>query len=273
MGLVRAHSERVAQRRRTRPCRALLVDETSIRHRHRYVTVVACGDTGKVLAMIPGRTKTSLARFFRDQGAWWCRQVETVVPDGSRPYHPDHRAIPTRRSPCARQVPRSALVHPRTHPRTTGDTTPRSGAASPNVRAGPACEPASPSYAEPITSPKPTKSISTACSTLIPASEPRGTPSSRALPTLRSRQPGPSQPGARTVRRSLRHRPNTANTTKLSTPSSHGENRSRSLPTTPPGGYPTNPSKEPTTSTRVLRRVAHGFTNPNNYAARGILVT
>ena len=85
MGLVRAHSGRVAQRRRARPARVLLVDETSIRRRHRYVTVVACGDTGEVLAMIPGRTKGSLSRFFRDQGAW-CRQVEIVVSDGSRSY-------------------------------------------------------------------------------------------------------------------------------------------------------------------------------------------
>ena len=86
MRLVRAHSERVAKRRRARPTRVLLVDETSIRRRHRYVTVVACGDSGKVLAMIPGRTKGSLARFFRDQGAWWCEQVEIVVSDGSRSY-------------------------------------------------------------------------------------------------------------------------------------------------------------------------------------------
>ena len=86
MRLVRAHSERVAKRRRARPARVLLVDETSIRRRHRYVTVVACGDSGKVLAMIPGRTKGSLARFFRDQGAWWCEQVEIVVSDGSRSY-------------------------------------------------------------------------------------------------------------------------------------------------------------------------------------------
>ncbi|MDE0169091.1 MAG: ISL3 family transposase [bacterium] len=86
MGLVRAHSAEVAQRRRARPTRVLLVDETSIRRRHRYVTVVACGDTGEVLAMIPGRTKASLARFFRDQGPDWCRQVETVVSDGSRSY-------------------------------------------------------------------------------------------------------------------------------------------------------------------------------------------
>ena len=36
--------------------------------------------------MIGGRTKGSLARFFRDQGTWWCRQVEIVVSDGSRLY-------------------------------------------------------------------------------------------------------------------------------------------------------------------------------------------
>ncbi|WP_420614301.1 ISL3 family transposase [Candidatus Spongiisocius sp.] len=86
MGLVRAESARVAKRRRARRCRVLLVDETSIRRRHRYVTVVACGDTKQVLAMIPGRTKASLARFFREQGPGWCRGVEIVVTDGSRSY-------------------------------------------------------------------------------------------------------------------------------------------------------------------------------------------
>ena len=93
-------------------------------------------------------------------------------------------------------------------------------------------------------------------------------PSSRALPAIRSRQPGPGQRNSWTLRRPLRHRPDTANTTKSWTPSSHGENRS--WPTTPPDdGYPTDPSKEPTTSTQVLRRVAHGFTNPNNYRLFG----
>ena len=47
----------------------------------------------------------------------------------------------------------------------------------------------------------------------------------------------------------------------------------RSSPTTAADEHPTDPSKASTTSTRVLRRVAHGFTNPNNYAARGILLT
>ena len=100
MRLVKAHSERVAQRRRVRPCRVLLVDETSIRRRHRYVTVVACGDSGKVLAMIPGRTKGSLTRFFRDQGADWCRGVEIVVTDGSRSY----QAAIAQHLPTARHV-------------------------------------------------------------------------------------------------------------------------------------------------------------------------
>ena len=44
MGLVRAEAAVVAERRRARLCRVLLVDETSIRRRHRYVTVVACGE-------------------------------------------------------------------------------------------------------------------------------------------------------------------------------------------------------------------------------------
>ena len=38
--------------------------------------------------MIPGRSKGSLSRFFRDQGPDWCRGVEIVVSDGSRSYHP-----------------------------------------------------------------------------------------------------------------------------------------------------------------------------------------
>ena len=209
MGLGSKEAARVAERRRARPCRVLLVDETSIRRRHRYVTVVACGDSGKVLAMIPGRTKGSLARFFREQGAWWCRQVEIVVSDGILLISGSHRAIPARCSSCARPLPRRSLVHPRPHPGATGDTTPRPPTAAANVRAGGvpsplhSAAPGRPSQRSPPGAPRQT------VPTLIPVSAPRGTPSSRALPALRSRRPGPSQPGARTVRRSLRHRPDT----------------------------------------------------------------
>ena len=40
----------VAERRRSRRCSVLLVDETSMRKRHRYVTVIVNGDTGRTLA-------------------------------------------------------------------------------------------------------------------------------------------------------------------------------------------------------------------------------
>ena len=136
MRLVRAHSEQVAKRHRARPARVLLVDETSIRHRHRYVTVVACGDSGKVLAMIPGRTKGSLARFFRDQGPDWCRKVELVVSDGSRSCHPDYRPVPARRSPRPRSVSRSPVVHRRPDPGTAGTATPPPRAVSPTYEPG-----------------------------------------------------------------------------------------------------------------------------------------
>ena len=126
----------MAERRRVRPCRVLLVDETSIRRRHRYVTVVACGDTGKVLAMIPGRTKGSLSRFFRDQGADWCQQVEIVVSDGSRSY----QAAISRYLPDARHVlDRFHVARWFTEGLTLvrrGDTTPRPRAAAPNIRTG-----------------------------------------------------------------------------------------------------------------------------------------
>ena len=86
MGLVKVHSAKVAKRRHARRCRVLIVDETSLRKRHRYVTVVASGDTGEMPAMFPARTKGSLARFLGDQGPGWCRNVQVVVSDGSRSY-------------------------------------------------------------------------------------------------------------------------------------------------------------------------------------------
>ena len=134
MGLVRAEAAQVAERRRARLCRVLLVDETSIRRRHRYVTVVACGDSGKILAMIPGRTKGSLSRFFRDQGAWWCRQVEIVVSDGILLIPSCHRAIPSRCPPCVGPLSRRPLVHPRPHPGAKRAPAPRPRSAATNIR-------------------------------------------------------------------------------------------------------------------------------------------
>ena len=76
----------VGERRRAERCRVLLVDETSIRKRHRYVTVIVNADTGRTLAMIPHRSTAALSAFRARQGHRWCRGVKVVVSDGSKAY-------------------------------------------------------------------------------------------------------------------------------------------------------------------------------------------
>ena len=86
MALVRSWADLVAERRRGRRCRVLLVDETSMRRRHRYVTVIVNADTGRTLAMVPHRSAAALSGFFMAQGRRWCRGVTVVVSDGSKSY-------------------------------------------------------------------------------------------------------------------------------------------------------------------------------------------
>ena len=84
--LVRAWAALVGAHRRRKPTRVLLVDETSMRRRHRYVTVIVSGDTGELLAMVPHRSAEALSRFFAAQGHRWCAGVKVVVTDGSKAY-------------------------------------------------------------------------------------------------------------------------------------------------------------------------------------------
>ena len=84
--LVRARAALVGEHRRRRRCRVLLVDETSIRRRHRYVTVIVSGDTGELLAMVPHRSAEALNRFFAAQGHRWCAGVKVVATDDSKAY-------------------------------------------------------------------------------------------------------------------------------------------------------------------------------------------
>ena len=86
MALVIAYAGLVGDHRRRRRCRVLLVDETSIRKRHRYVTVLVNGDTGEVLAMVPHRSEAALSGFLAAQGHRWQKGVKVVVSDGSKPY-------------------------------------------------------------------------------------------------------------------------------------------------------------------------------------------
>jgi transposase len=100
MDLVRSWSALVGAHRRSRCCRVLLVDETSMRCRHRYVTVLQNGETGEVLAMVAHRNEAALAGFFAEQGRRWCADVRVVVTDGSKSY----RAAIVRHLPGATHV-------------------------------------------------------------------------------------------------------------------------------------------------------------------------
>ena len=84
--VVDAWSALVAERRRSRRCAVLLVDETSMRKRHRYVTVIVNGDTGRTLAMVQHRSSAALSAFLMQQGHRWCKGVKVVVSDGSKAY-------------------------------------------------------------------------------------------------------------------------------------------------------------------------------------------
>ena len=85
-GVVKAWADLVAEHRRSRQCRVLLVDETSMRKRHRYVTVIVNGDTGQTLAIIEHRSSAALSTFLMQQGHRWCKGVKVVVSDGSKAY-------------------------------------------------------------------------------------------------------------------------------------------------------------------------------------------
>jgi transposase len=86
MALVADWSQLVGAHRRAKRCRVLLVDETSMRRRHRYVTVLQNGETGELLAMVPHRNEAALSSFFAAQGRRWCQGVKVVISDGSTAY-------------------------------------------------------------------------------------------------------------------------------------------------------------------------------------------
>lgn len=86
MTLVSEWSRRLKAHRRKRPCRILLVDETSLRRRHRYVTVASNAETGEVLAIVKHRDYRALSGFLSAQGHRWLRRVEVVCTDGSQSY-------------------------------------------------------------------------------------------------------------------------------------------------------------------------------------------
>jgi len=86
MTLTRDWADLVAADRRRRRCRVLLVDETSLRRGHRYVTVLINGDTGETLGIVRYRNADALTTWLLGQGHRWLRGVKVVVSDGSTSY-------------------------------------------------------------------------------------------------------------------------------------------------------------------------------------------
>ena len=50
------------------------------------MTVIVSGDIGELLAMVPHRSADALSRFFAAQGHRWCAGMKVVVTDGSKAY-------------------------------------------------------------------------------------------------------------------------------------------------------------------------------------------
>jgi transposase len=86
MALTADWSYLVGRHRRSRRCRVLLVDETSLRRGHRYVTVLINGDTGETIGIVKHRDAKALAGFLQSQGHRWLKGVKVVVSDGSKSY-------------------------------------------------------------------------------------------------------------------------------------------------------------------------------------------
>lgn len=99
MALVTQWSALLAAHRRKSHCRVLLIDETSMRRRHRYVTVLQNGETGEILAMDSASKRPGGSRVSRPpgpslvpgstrRGDRWFQGLQGCGAVSSRPRHP-----------------------------------------------------------------------------------------------------------------------------------------------------------------------------------------
>ena len=205
--LVDAQGEGEAVRRRALPCRVLGVDETSIGRGHKYVTVLYDGEKGHMLTMLPGRSKATLTRFFRDQGPAWREGVEVVVTDGSTPY----------KAAIEQYLPKAQHVLDRFHVirwfgyslvQLRRDLQRRPHQERPQPGSLPYTGPAVCSSNEATASPKPNGNNSKACSIDTPLGNRMASPP-RTLQHLPVPQPGGGLHSPRQVHCPLPNRPNT----------------------------------------------------------------
>lgn len=85
-------AELIAHRRRMR-VRVLTVDEKSLhKGHHRYATILVCGETGTVIAVLKGRSADVLAGWLAQQSPRWRHQVRVVATDMAACYRAGLRA-------------------------------------------------------------------------------------------------------------------------------------------------------------------------------------
>src|SRR5690606_23212360 len=126
MALTRDWSDRVAAERRRRRCRVLLIDATSLRRGHRYVTVLINGDTGQTLGIAAHRNAAALSAFLVAQRPRWLMGGCLVVTDASGSY----------RSAVALQLGPATPVRDSFHGAARGARTPRGPGCLPLVSPG-----------------------------------------------------------------------------------------------------------------------------------------
>jgi len=82
MAVVADYATIVFYRRRRVACRVLMVDEKSLVKGHwGFSTIVSNGDTGAVVAVLPGRSEAVLDRFLARQSREWRNGVKVVATD------------------------------------------------------------------------------------------------------------------------------------------------------------------------------------------------
>jgi transposase len=86
MGIGGRWADIVGAHRRAERCRVLLVDETSLRRGHRYVTLLLNGETGSVLAIVRHRDARAWPASSSSRAGSGVAGLEVVVTDGSESY-------------------------------------------------------------------------------------------------------------------------------------------------------------------------------------------
>ena len=267
-GVVKARSAALAEHRRSRRCRVLLVDETSMRKRHRYVTVIVNGDTGQTLAMVQHRSSAALSTFLMQQGHRWCKGVKVVVSDGSKAYK---SAIDAHLGHARHVLDRFHVIRWFSAGLTAVRRASSAALNAPSPRSSPRCS-------------GPGSRLRRG-DTLTDADRARLDALLDAHPRLRAGWQALQELHGLYLPRTTRAPADalgrfcdlyeTGELPEFHDVVDHHHRmvQTRSSPGTTPAGPPTAAIEGTNNLLQVLRRSAHGFTNPTNFEARGILVT